>query len=175
MDDFNLIESLGQVSSSEAGVIFRNFLRGDTFTMTANGKESAVYQIILKFDSESSFPVARTEYYDESKSSGATYVASKFETIGEIKFPTSLQLTSFSGDQKGEMTIETTFDRAKALDTDQCNLEAYNIKKPKFELANQRKSYLPTIFVSALVLIVTSGVLPQSKVEDVCLESRHPV
>ncbi len=28
MDDFNLIESLGQVSSSEAGVIFRNFLRG---------------------------------------------------------------------------------------------------------------------------------------------------
>jgi len=28
MDDFNLIESLGQVSSSEAGGIFRNFLRG---------------------------------------------------------------------------------------------------------------------------------------------------
>jgi len=28
MDDFNLTETLGQVSSSEAGVIFRNFLRG---------------------------------------------------------------------------------------------------------------------------------------------------
>ena len=28
MDDFNLDETLGQVSSSEAGVIFRKFLRG---------------------------------------------------------------------------------------------------------------------------------------------------
>ena len=28
MDDFNLVETLGQVSSNEAGVIFRNFLRG---------------------------------------------------------------------------------------------------------------------------------------------------
>jgi hypothetical protein len=28
MDDFKLIETLGQVSSSEAGDIFRNFLRG---------------------------------------------------------------------------------------------------------------------------------------------------
>ena len=28
MDDLNLTEALGQVSASEAGVIFRNFLRG---------------------------------------------------------------------------------------------------------------------------------------------------
>ena len=28
IDDLNLIEALGQVSASEAGVIFRNFLRG---------------------------------------------------------------------------------------------------------------------------------------------------
>ena len=28
MDDCNVIESLGQVSKNEAGIIFRNFLRG---------------------------------------------------------------------------------------------------------------------------------------------------
>ena len=28
MDDCNIFETLGQVSSGEAGVIFRNFLRG---------------------------------------------------------------------------------------------------------------------------------------------------
>jgi transposase-like protein len=33
MDDFNLIEALGQVSSSEAGDIFRNFLRGSVRQM----------------------------------------------------------------------------------------------------------------------------------------------
>jgi len=40
MDDCNILETLGQVSSGEAGVIFRNFLRGSVRQMNGNLKSS---------------------------------------------------------------------------------------------------------------------------------------
>jgi hypothetical protein len=142
--------------SGAYSVVHKKLDSGSEFTLTAN-KEIAYRQIILEFDSKHDFPVARTEYFDESKSNGSKYIASKFEAVGEVHFPTSIHVVRFSGDKNGEMTIDTTFDRAKELDIERCNLEAYGIVKPNFELANQGKSHLPTIFATAVVLIVASG------------------
>jgi len=47
MDDLNLTEALGQVSASEAGVIFRNFLRGGG---TVRDNHAVGYEIITCFD-----------------------------------------------------------------------------------------------------------------------------
>ncbi len=143
--------------SGEYTVSQKDLDGGSEFTLTAIGKGSVYHQIIFEFDSRYDFPVTRTEYFDESKSNGGKYFVRKFEMVNGTHFPTSIEAFRFSGSQKGEMTIDTTFDRTKLLDVDQCNLEAYNIKKPNFELANQRKSYLPKIFIAALVLIVASG------------------
>ena len=47
MDDLNLTEALGQVSASEAGVIFRNFLRGGVRQMICEVMAAEVTRSIV--------------------------------------------------------------------------------------------------------------------------------
>jgi hypothetical protein len=129
----------------------------ESYVLTASEGTPGPHHVVLKFGLDSKFPILVTSFFDDSETKGSRTSLSEFKEIGGINFPEIVEFELFVDDQKESTKIEIKYDPSSELVPARCNLEYYDVEKPDMQLANQGKSRLTDVFVSALGLILISG------------------